>query len=737
LTTAACGDGVRSTTEACEGEDLGGQTCRTLGFYNETTGLKCATDCTFDTSGCSGTCGDGIINGADEECDGAPPPGRTCLDYGYDRGLLGCSGLCRVVLDGCGKLDWQVTGPSNVSTVSGDGHDIYAAGADVFHWDGGRWTSMAAPIPVEAWKGVWSTGPNNVFAFEGGGVSRFDGSSWNWAAFCPGAPCSVNGIWGTGSNVFAFGQRFVQGVIVEESIQPWIVRILPNEVNGISNESADLPFPIFGAVWQMAGSGADDIYVVIDGSDWHWDGNAWSPVKIADENIASIWVNAVDDAYAVGSKATYHWDGMSWTPVTGAPGGFAIWGSGADDIFVFSATSPFTPNVTMVFHWDGVAWLLTYEGDVRSVAGLGTPESTLLAGRNGLLQPIGGLWRAATNVGVRDMWGVGEEIFAATQDGQFGQLSKGTAFKALEGLSVSPTSPWGNALWGTAPDNLWLSGVVDYGSQAAVSHWDGSHWSDPTSMGSASMPLSMGGKNHSDVWAVSDVARHWNGQAWSGPSPLAATCRAVWSRSPNEAFAVCDAGAIRRWNGASWVVMASGTTQDLKDVWGTDQDVFAVGSHGTILRLEQDHWTAMHSGTSADLRHVRGSGAGNVFTTTADGRLLHLRSGAWEAITIRTSGGAAISGDSLWVTPKSVYVAGSDFGGLVYRLDLLGVNCESSESDCSDGWDNDCDGLQDTADLDCAGTAVEQCANLADDDGDGLVDCADPDCSSFPSCKHR
>jgi hypothetical protein len=52
---------------------------------------------------------------------------------------------------------------------------------------------------------------------------------------------------------------------------------------------------------------------------------------------------------------------------------------------------------------------------------------------------------------------------------------------------------------------------------------------------------------------------------------------------------------------------------------------------------------------------------------------------------------------------------------------------------CNDGLDNDCDGLIDCADPDCAADracvpAVEVCGNCVDDDGDGLVDYEDPDC---------
>jgi hypothetical protein len=63
---------------------------------------------------------------------------------------------------------------------------------------------------------------------------------------------------------------------------------------------------------------------------------------------------------------------------------------------------------------------------------------------------------------------------------------------------------------------------------------------------------------------------------------------------------------------------------------------------------------------------------------------------------------------------------------------------------CTNGKDDDGDGLIDCADPDCAadpaclttkvGGTAEICNNGIDDDGDGLVDCADPDCFSSPLC---
>ncbi len=72
------------------------------------------------------------------------------------------------------------------------------------------------------------------------------------------------------------------------------------------------------------------------------------------------------------------------------------------------------------------------------------------------------------------------------------------------------------------------------------------------------------------------------------------------------------------------------------------------------------------------------------------------------------------------------------------------------ETKCSDGIDNDKDGLTDCADPDCEGSAVcgpedtdARCNDKVDNDGDGFVDCEDKDCSPFcpepviPSRKER
>jgi hypothetical protein len=90
--TPGCGDGVAALDlgEACDGADLLGHTCRSLGQGFDGGVLGCAADCTFDTSGCLG---------CDDLCD---------FD-GQTRCNAGGSGVetCGVVASGC--LGWVNT----------------------------------------------------------------------------------------------------------------------------------------------------------------------------------------------------------------------------------------------------------------------------------------------------------------------------------------------------------------------------------------------------------------------------------------------------------------------------------------------------------------------------------------------------------------------------------------------------------------------------------------------------
>lgn len=107
---AVCGDGLRERTEQCDGADLGGHSCQTIGYSDGT--LGCLPDCTFDWSDCYiiDTCGNGVFDQPMEECDGPFLNGATCVDLGYDEGTVACSVSCKRVFRNCfHRQGWSIT----------------------------------------------------------------------------------------------------------------------------------------------------------------------------------------------------------------------------------------------------------------------------------------------------------------------------------------------------------------------------------------------------------------------------------------------------------------------------------------------------------------------------------------------------------------------------------------------------------------------------------------------------
>jgi formylglycine-generating enzyme required for sulfatase activity len=92
--TAFCGDGVIDDGEVCDAQNLSGQTCATRGFTRGD--LACsAMTCDYDESGCT-TCGNDTAEGAIgeagyEACDGADLRGATCISLGHADGTLRCT----------------------------------------------------------------------------------------------------------------------------------------------------------------------------------------------------------------------------------------------------------------------------------------------------------------------------------------------------------------------------------------------------------------------------------------------------------------------------------------------------------------------------------------------------------------------------------------------------------------------------------------------------------------------
>lgn len=105
--TLLCGNNQLDSGEQCDGAQLGGADCQSLGY--DTGSLSCDTGCVFNTSQCTMfSCGDGQVTGL-EDCDGVNLNGATCVSLGFISGMLGCTTNCAFDTGSC------------VAPVCGDG----------------------------------------------------------------------------------------------------------------------------------------------------------------------------------------------------------------------------------------------------------------------------------------------------------------------------------------------------------------------------------------------------------------------------------------------------------------------------------------------------------------------------------------------------------------------------------------------------------------------------------------
>ncbi len=97
-----CGNGVAEGDEPCDGTDLRGNSCASLGHYNVLGLLWCSSDCRLDRSECGGYCGDSIVDVLQgEQCDQNNFNGEDCLSMGYASGTLACDDSCRLDFTSC------------------------------------------------------------------------------------------------------------------------------------------------------------------------------------------------------------------------------------------------------------------------------------------------------------------------------------------------------------------------------------------------------------------------------------------------------------------------------------------------------------------------------------------------------------------------------------------------------------------------------------------------------------
>jgi hypothetical protein len=176
-------------------------------------------------------------------------------------------------------------------------NDVWAAGDQIVHYDGKKWTSLATATVIQGRTAIWAAAPNDVWigGFSSEFYGHFDGSKVTYVN--PPSSFAVEGLWGFAS---------------------------------------------------------DDVWSVGDyGHSAHWTGGVWADVETAiTDHLYAVWGNASNDVWAVGASGhILRYRGIGWSafesPTTQDL--HAVWGRAANDIYAAGSSG-------ILIHFDGTSW---------------------------------------------------------------------------------------------------------------------------------------------------------------------------------------------------------------------------------------------------------------------------------------------------------------------------------------------------------------------------------------------
>jgi hypothetical protein len=205
------------------------------------------------------------------------------------------------------------------------------------------------------------------------------------------------------------------------------------------------------------------------------------------------------------------------------------------------------------------------------------------------------------------------------------------------------------------------------GEYGMILRLDGSSWTD-VSTGALENYHYYGLSGVEDNWFIAGsggVLLQGDASTWEVAGGLGATTNYlydVWANG-DEAIAVGDNGVAVYFNGATQLMMTTGTSMDLRGVWGNSgTDVFAVGDDGVILHFDgnvSNLWEVLDSGVGGglDLEDVWGTGHNNMYAVGDDGVMVRYNGTSWSRMFTDTYiDFKAIAGTGA----NNIYVVGSD-----------------------------------------------------------------------------
>jgi len=672
-----CGDGQVNGFEVCDGLDFGGLGCTNFGFYDGD--LSCVgnapsdepstfNNCgTISAAGCTGYCGDGVLDPG-EQCDGPHhAQGATCTTLGGDAGALGCNGLCQPTESLCFTAGLSTMASPTLTSIN----DVSAATADnvwgvgsaglILHYDGEVWAEIspvgvASPTKslnaVSAYGSksdsrIWIVGQQSM-------VLEHETATGTWVDHSNSV---TNGITWRAVHAIEDGSAVVSGVgghIERYDGQQWL---------------APLVMPSGQTVWDIRGS-LDRLYIAAGDGLYLFDADGPGPeliTEIGDLQMSLRSLDGVDgDMYFAGHNGTLgHTDGVMVTLIPDADS------LGGEDLLGVTTTA--WGDVFAVgwgpraFRYRPGSGLEPEELEVPSNAGLTEIDSAdgklfVVGSKGRLLQWQGeGVVEQANldSDNRRGMWGFGpDDVYSVGLAGN-GADNGILHFDGTGWTKVAGTEDWSlNGVWGAASDDIWA-----VGQGGLVVHYDGSTWSEvtlPPNPLSPNDPLTtqtlheIWGSSADDIWVVgnSETILRFDGSSWSALADMPAKAFghdfvSIWGAGPDDVFVGNHKTRIFYWRGDDFA-LANGTgwddaatyeptdannTIDIHGLFGYSRThVVGVGEVGRVVRFNGSTWTEEASGTEADFRAVWGASAVDTYAVGESGLLMHYDGASWSPI---------------------------------------------------------------------------------------------------------
>jgi hypothetical protein len=433
---------------------------------------------------------------------------------------------------------------------------------------------------------IWAKSDDDVWAV-GQFALHFDGSSWTTTVL-PGGVGPLSSIWGSsGTDVWATSSN----ALLHWDGRAWSEVAVPTGPEGL---------------FTVSGTGPADVWVggysAGSGRVLHWNGTVWSQTQLGWRPSLLFALEPGQAIAANGWDECQRYSQGTWSPddCGSVPRPLSIWGSGADDVWIFGGIASEAPGATHFYraHWDGKAWLREeVDPALQSASLFGTGKDDVWlgpshfdgkewtqAGTPGSYNPLSGsrgkkLWSLVSAmvvssadgaawtpelsvqfadtaglgaIGTRGFWTVRSNGAVLRSDGRFWQT-----------LSP-PAGLWLSRAFGSSDSDIW--GLQSDNGTLQLRHWDGTSWSTVPPAEGMRWSFPQGWSNGpGDAWLLCGEDQgtrlfHWDGLAWSPQAKMAdATLYSLWGGTPGDLWVaghrVSEArrsALVRHWNGTAW-----------------------------------------------------------------------------------------------------------------------------------------------------------------------------------------